>query len=529
MFQPLASCALILALATPTPGQEPPGPLPNILVILADDLGYGDLGCYNPESRVPTPHLDRLAREGLRFTDAHSPSTVCTPTRYSLLTGRMAFRLDYRGVFSGAGGPCLIEEGRPTVADLLRTRGYATALMGKWHVGLTFFDHQGRPILQNGKKGVERIDYSRPCPDAPIHRGFDEFFGTACCPTTDWLYAYIEGDRIPRPPTKLLDRGPLPRHPYSRDNRPGWIAPDFDLEKVDLVFLRKSIDFLERQARSEPRRPFFLLHSMQAVHLPSFAAPEFQGKTEAGPHGDFIFEMDAIVGQLMATLERLGMSENTLVIFTSDNGPETTTTVHMRADHGHDPARPFRGMKRDQWEGGHRVPFIVRWPGKVPAGKTSDALLSLTDLLATLAAVAGAEVPGNAGEDSFDQLPVFLDPEGTPSVREYLLTQTISLALSIRRGSWKYLAHRGSGGNDYSRAALRKFVLPEKAPGAPGQLYDLEADPGETRNLHDERPELVRELAAKLEEFRARGRSAPLRGAEEEKKSEKGVGEGESD
>ena len=203
--------------------------LPHVLFILADDLGYGDVGCYNAESKVPTPNLDRLAREGLRFTDAHSPATVCTPTRYSVLTGRMAFRTGYRGVFTGVGGPCLIEEGRLTLAQMFREKGYATAFFGKWHVGMTFFDAQGKPIHQNGREAVERVDYSRPIPDGPIHRGFDQFFGTVCCPTTDWLYAYVEGDRIPVPPTGRLDKTDLPKHVYSRDNRPGWIAPGFDL------------------------------------------------------------------------------------------------------------------------------------------------------------------------------------------------------------------------------------------------------------------------------------------------------------
>ncbi|MEK9862685.1 MAG: sulfatase-like hydrolase/transferase, partial [Verrucomicrobiota bacterium] len=186
--------------------------LPNIVLILADDLGYGDLQCYNPNSRIPTPNLNRLADQGMRFTDAHSPSTVCTPTRYSILTGRMAFRTGFRGVFDGAGGPCLIEPDRLTLPGMLQRQGYKTACFGKWHVGLTFHDQQGQPICQNGLEAVQRIDYARPIPDSPIHRGFDTFFGTACCPTTDWLYAYIEGDRIPHPPTRQLDRSHLPKH-----------------------------------------------------------------------------------------------------------------------------------------------------------------------------------------------------------------------------------------------------------------------------------------------------------------------------
>ncbi len=261
---------------------------PNILFILADDLGYGDVSCYNPESKVQTPHLDRLAREGLLFTDAHSPSTVCTPTRYSIMTGRMAFRLNYRGVFTGVGGPCLIEKERLTLPAMLQQQGYTTALFGKWHIGMTFFDKEGQAINRNGLEAVRRVDYSRPVPDGPVHRGFDHFFGTVCCPTTDWLYAYMQGDRIPIPPTRQVDKSNLPKHEWSFDCRPGLVAPDFDLEEVDMVFLEKSLQFLDTHAEKSPEKPFFLFHSLQAVHLPSFPGRDFKGKTKAGPNGDLM-------------------------------------------------------------------------------------------------------------------------------------------------------------------------------------------------------------------------------------------------
>ena len=301
------------------------------------------MSCYNDQAKVSTPNLDRLAREGMRFTDAHAPSTVCTPSRYSLLTGRMAFRIPYRGVFEGVGGPCLIKDKQLTLPQMLRNQGYATAMTGKWHVGLSFFDKDGHRITKGGVEDVKRIDYSRAIPDAPIHRGFDRFFGPACCPVTDYLYAFIDGDRIPVPPTRMLDKSKLPKHPYAFDNRTGMIAPDFDLEELDMVFLQKSREFLEQHAKSHPEKPLFLLHSMDAVHLPSFASKQFQGSTKAGPHGDFILELDYIVGELMKTLERLGMADNTLVMVSSDNGPETTTVIHMRADYGHDGGWPWRG------------------------------------------------------------------------------------------------------------------------------------------------------------------------------------------
>ncbi|NQT13454.1 MAG: arylsulfatase [Planctomycetes bacterium] len=484
---------------------------PNIVFILADDLGYGDVGCYNPESKVPTPNIDRLASEGLRFTDAHSPSTVCTPTRYSLLTGSKAFRTGMRGVFTGAGGPCMIEPTRLTLPGMLHQKGYATACVGKWHVGMTFFDNEGRAINQGGLEGVKRIDYSRTIPDGPIHRGFDQFFGTVCCPTTDWLYAWIDGDRIPVPPTGLLDRSSLPKHPFAFDNRRGMIAPDFDLEEVDLVFLQKSQEFLEEHIRKGPDTPFFLFHSAQAVHLPSFPADRFKGSSGAGPHGDFIFEMDYIVGELMKTLQRLGVAQNTLVMFSSDNGPEVTTTFHMRNDHRHDGARPWRGMKRDQWEGGHRVPLVARWPGRIEPSSTTDETVCLTDVMATCAAIVGFHLPNDAAEDSYNLLPVLTGEERDKPVRRYTLHQTIKLELAIRRGPWKYLDHRGSGGNNYAGKHLKPYALPEKAPDARGQLYNLDTDPGETTNLCFERPEIVKELKSQLEEYKESGRSAPER------------------
>lgn len=494
----------LFAWSTPTQAKHP-----NILLILADDLGFGDVSCYNNQSKVQTSHIDHLAKEGLRFTDAHSPSTVCTPTRYSIMTGRMAFRNGMRGVFTGVGGPCLIEAERLTLPGMLRNQGYNTALIGKWHIGMTFFDSSGQPINENGLKAVQRVDYSRSIPDGPIHRGFDYFYGTVSCPTTDWLYAFVDGNRVPIPPTHIVDRSNLPKHPYSKDNRPGMIAPDFNLEEVDMRFLEKSIRFLEQHAAKKSEKPFFLFHSTQAVHLPSFAGNAFKEKTQAGPHGDFIYEFDSIVGELLGTLDRLQLASDTLVIVTSDNGPETTTTIHMRKDHQHDGARPWRGMKRDNWEGGHRVPLIARWPGKIKPNTTTDATVCLTDIMATCADITNFALQNKAAEDSLSFRPLFDSP--TKSVRDFTLHQTIKLDLAIRKGPWKYLAHQGSGGNNYTREHLKPFVLPEKAPDAPGQLYHLEHDPGERINLYYQHPDIVVELKNKLSVSRDSGRSVPLR------------------
>jgi len=485
--------------------------LPNILLILADDMGYGDLGLLNPESKVPTPNLDALSKEGILFTDAHSPSTVCTPSRYSLLTGRMAFRNGEKGVFVGTGGPCLIEEERLTLAEMLKQKGYYTAMVGKWHIGLTFYDTLGQLVEGGGIEHVKSTDYSRSIPDGPVNRGFDQFFGTACCPTTDYLYAFIENDRVPIPPVELLDKSTLPKHVYARDCRRGFIAPGYDMEEIDMIFLEKSMEFLKNHSESASDQPFFLFHSAQAVHLPSFAGKNFQGKTSAGPHGDFLFELDFVVGELMNGLEMYGFSDNTLVIFSSDNGPETLTTVHMRKDQGHDPARPWRGMKRDQWEGGHRVPLIMSWPGEIEAGSVSDQLISLTDIMASCASLVDYELPNNAAEDSYNFLNVIKGKQGEEPVREYMLQQTNRLELSIRNNSWKYLNHKGSGGNIYTRELISEYLIEDTDPDAPGQLYDLINDPGETINLYSKYPDIVTKLKSQLDIYIESGRSAPKR------------------
>mgnify|MGYP006425866005 CR=1 FL=1 len=481
---------------------------PNIIVILADDLGYGDVSCYNSEAKVQTKNIDRLANEGLKFNDAHAPATVCTPSRYSVLTGRMAFRTGMRGVFCGAGGPNMIEEDRLSLPSMLKQKGYTTACFGKWHVGLTFQDKDGQPIHDSNFDAIERIDFNRNIPDSPIHRGFDYFYGTACCSGTDHLYAYIDGDRVPVPPTGMLDKRHLPTHAYSLDNRDGHAAPNFDIEEIDQLFLEKSVSFIEDHVKNKPDEPFFLYHPTNSVHLPSFASRKFHGKTEAGPHGDFIYEFDQIVGGIMDVLDRMGISDDTLLMVTSDNGPEIDSIVHMRKDYGHDGARPWRGVKRDNWEGGHRIPFITRWPKEISPQRTTDQTTCLCDIMSTCAAIAEVDLPEDSAEDSFSLLPVFLGEQNeNDPIREYTLHQTNSLNLSIRKGEWKYLAHQGSGGNNYDQDDLRPFILPEKDPGAPGQLYNLSEDPGETTNLYSKFPKIVDELKETLAISCQKGRS----------------------
>jgi arylsulfatase A len=505
-----SSFSFLVALVLTSP-LMPAADLPNIVLILADDLGYGDVRCYNPESKVATPHVDRLAAQGMRWTDAHSPSTVCTPTRYGLMTGQMPFRIPRGGtVFTGIGGPSLIAAERLTMPEMLLQKGYATAAVGKWHIGWTFRDAKGNAITSPGGDGVKLIDPARRIEGGPLDHGFQTFFGTACCPTTDWLYAYIDGDRIPVPPTGPLQRDRLPKNPYTEDCRPGWIAADFDMQEVDQRFLQQSLGFIREHVRTTPKQPFFLFHATQAVHLPSFPGKDFRGKSQTGPHGDFIAQFDAIVGSLMNELEKQGIADNTLVLLSSDNGPEVAAAVHMRADHGHDGAKPWRGVKRDAWEGGHRVPFIVHWPSRIKAGSTCDHLASLTDVMATLADVIDFSLPHDAAEDSFSLLPA-LKGTATSAARPYLLTQAFQGAatLSLRRGNWKLINHRGSGGNRYDQGELKRYALQESEPSAPAQLYDLTTDPGETNNLFVKRADVAKELQELLLQSIKYGRSRP--------------------
>ncbi len=495
-------------------GSAAPARKPNIVFILADDLGFGDVNCYNPTSKVPTPHLDRLAKEGMQFLDAHSPASVCTPTRLSLLTGRHFFRVKGGGrVFVGIGGPSLIEEGRLTLPQMLKNTGYTTAAVGKWHVGLTFRDKDGNAISKQshlGLKGLDRlalVDYSRPISDGPLNRGFDSFFGTACCPTTDTLYAYIVNDKNPTPTTERKDHSKLPQHFYGLDCRAGMQSDDFDHQEVDMVFLRKSQAFLRDHVKNNPDKPFFLYHAMQAVHLPSFPARQFQGSTKAGPHGDFIFEMDHIVGALMTTLKELGVDDNTIVMFSSDNGPENPSAWHMRTHYEHDGAYPWRGLKRDTWEGGHRVPLIAHWPGHIKPGSKSNQTISLVDIMATLASVVGIDLPSNAAEDSFDFKDVLLGKGDGKPVREF----TMQGPGAIRHGKWKYISRPYRIRTKNNPERVNTYSLPDTAPGHKSQLYNLEADHGETTNLFFKNANMAKKLADELRRNREAGRSSAER------------------
>jgi arylsulfatase A len=490
--------------------------LPNIVIIYADDLGYGDLSCYNPESAYQTPRLDQMAREGVRFTDAHSPSTICSPSRYGLYSGQQIYRSTGRGggAFEGPGGPSYLKSGTLTIAQMLKEKGYRTGVFGKWHVGLTWYDSNNKR-LGGGFKNSLLIDYEKSTPlvDGPSRRGFDESFVTPNCPTTDPLYIYIENGMVPVPASQRHHRENLPNPggKWRWDNDEGWMAPGYDFVNADLLFYKKTKEFIVDHCKRSPDQPFFAVLSTQIAHAPVLPAARYSGVTKAGPRGDFVRQLDSLVGETLDLLDSLGIDDQTLVLFNSDNGPETVHVDWMRKDFRHDPAGGWRGMKRDGWEGGHRVPFIARWPGRIPPERSSAQLTNTTDIFATLASMVDYRLRDDVATDSFDMLPAMLGwQQENQSIRPHLLTQSFRGEFQLRQGHWKYLDHQGSGGNNYDGELLKKYALPEKSSEAPGQLYNLQRDPQETNNLFFTEPAKREELQQLLQRLKSSGRSAPL-------------------
>ena len=493
--------ALMAAAASGAAAGPDRGSSPNIVVLLADDLGFGDPRCYNPGSKAPTPHIDRLARQGRRFTDAHSPSSVCSPTRYALLTGRYAWRTRLKLGVLNPWDPALIEPGRLTLPALLRRHGYATAAFGKWHLGWTWATVDGRPLAADGNDFPARVDFTRPIADGPTARGFDDFFGmvgnTVASP------CLLRGDR----PIFTGADPPLDRAPEIAGVPPALLEP-WDERNSLPVLTEKVVSYLGRRPAESPRRPFFLYFAMTAPHSPMIPYGRFRGLTGHGDACDFVAQLDDSVGRVLDALDRNGLAENTLVLFSSDNGSpgfadEGSPTASVIERYGHHPNGPWRGMKGDAHEGGHRVPLVARWPGRVPAGTTCDETVCLVDLMATCAAIVGDRLPDGAGEDSYDILPALLGaPHRTP-IREATVHHALIGMFAIRRGDWKLILGRGSGG----------FTLPQWIPTKPGEpegeLYNLADDPREAHDLYADRPDVVSRLTALLETYRHNGRSAP--------------------
>jgi len=491
----LVSFSLLL-LASPhrTQAAESKADKPNIVYILADDLGYGDVHCLNPQrGKIKTPNLDRLAAQGMTFTDAHSGSSVCTPTRYGVLTGRYAWRTRLQsGVLYGFAPP-LIAPGRLTVPAFLKQHGYSTTCVGKWHLGMTMaLDAASVQKDKIDRQEVASADWSTPIKDGPTSCGFDTYFGISA--SLDMPpFAYIENDRFTQPATctkKFVREGPA--------------AADFEAADVLPTFARKACETIAaRAADAKTGKPFFLYLPLNAPHTPILPSKEWQGKSGLGDYGDFVMQTDAVVGDVLEALEKNGLAENTLVIVTSDNGCSPAADTGKLETQGHFASAQFRGYKADIWDGGHRVPFLVRWPGKVKAGSRSAQTICHTDLLATCADILGTKLPDTAGEDSASLLPVLLGKDTQP-VHEAVVHHSIKGNFAIRQGRWKLELCPGSGGWSKPRDAE---ALKQGLPTI--QLYDLDADPAEARNVQAENPETVERLTRLLERYVANGRSTP--------------------
>ena len=472
-------------------------PPPNIIYVLADDLGYGDLGAFNPSGKIKTPHLDRMAQQGMKFTDAHTSSSVCTPTRYGILTGRYNWRSPLkRGVLSGT-SKALIPQDRTTVASFLKSNGYHTAFIGKWHLGwdwaLKDSAFQDSPIKD--REIFEKIDFSKKITNSPNGLGFDYAYGH--CGSLDMPpYVYVENGISTAVPTEETVN-------YDEKGfwRKGLTAPDFNHTKVLSDLTDRSISYIERQA--DLSQPFFLYFALPAPHTPILPTTEFIGSSNSNLYGDFVLQVDHVVGQIADILVSNNIHENTLIIFTSDNGASPRADFEELAQAGHDPSYIYRGHKADIYEGGHRVPFVVNWPDGIEPGLSSDEMISTVDFMATFADLTGESIPDAAAEDSYSFLPVLLQQEYEKPLREATVFHSLAGRFAIKKGDWKLILWPGSGGWSYPNTEEELRERPQY------QLYNLKEDPSEEENLIEQYPEKVKELKSLLEEYIRNGRSTP--------------------
>ena len=453
---------------------------PNIIYILCDDLGYGDVKCLGGErSKIATPNFDKLASQGMVFTEAHSSSAVCTPTRYGILTGRYNWRSTLQKAVLGGYAQPLIDANRLTVATLLRQQGYNTACIGKWHLGMEISKSPSELSIKEG----------------PTTRGFDYYYGISA--SLDMPpFAFIENDHFVEAPTLEIDAKEF--------GRKGAAASGFKAVDVLPTLARKAKDYIRNHAATANQgKPFFLYLPLNSPHTPIAPAKEWQGKSGLGKYGDFVMETDWAVGEVLTELKKNGIADNTLVIFTSDNGCSPSAGIAKLEAQGHFPSELRRGYKADIWDGGHRIPFIARWPGKIKPGSRSDQLICLTDLMATCTDILGVKIPDNAGEDSVSILPALLGTEDKP-LHEAVVHHSCNGSFAIRQGQWKLELCPSSGGwSEPKPETSEAKQLP------PVQLYDMTKDVGERANEYKAHPEIVARLTALLEKFVADGRSTP--------------------
>ncbi len=471
---------------------------PNIIVILADDLGYGDLSCYNPEGKISTPDLDRIASEGISFRDAHTSSSVCTPTRYGLLTGRYNWRTRLKqGVLTGI-SPALIPDSRATIASVLKEEGYHTGFIGKWHLGWDWTLHNPDTLGEGWNAAdMDNLDFTGPITHTPNDLGFDYAYGHSG--SLDMApYVYVQNGKV----TALPDTVTVSTSKYDWW-REGPTSPDFKHSEVTPHFFKKAKEYILDQTQSE--KPFFLYLALPSPHTPILPTPEWQGKSGLNPYADFVMMLDDAVGSLDKLIDSLDLSENTILLFTSDNGCSPEADLEELQAAGHYPSGPYRGHKADIYEGGHRVPFIVKWPGQITANSTSDRLVCTTDLLATFAAITGKNLKEDEGEDSYNFVDVLLPDKKSSLLREAIVNHSIDGEFAIRKGKWKLIFCPGSGGWSYPTAQQAKELgnLPDH------QLFDLSSDPSEQNNIIDAHPDVVEELTALMNKYIDEGRSTP--------------------
>lgn len=494
--------------------------LPNVVLIFADDLGYGDLSCYGA-TKVNTPHIDKLAREGKRFTDGHSASSVCTPSRYALLTGEYPHRKNlYSPVFLKT--PLVIDTNQQTIASVLKDAGYATACVGKWHLGF-------------GEKGKGRTDWNAPLKPGPLELGFDYFFGLPVV-NSHPPFVYVENHEVlgadPKDPFVYGQKAKTKEihEKMHLDDIGGADAAHalYEDEYVATKLTEKATDWIKQQTRSassgETAKPFFLYLATTNIHHPFTPHPQFLGTSEAGLYGDFVHELDWIVGEIMKTLEAQGVADNTLVIFTSDNGGMLNETAQQAVKLGHKINGDLLGAKFDAWEGGHRVPFIAWWPGHIEAASTSSEVICNIDMIRTLAELTGTTLKPGQGQDSASFLAVLTDESAVVERDHLLISPFRATHLSVRKGKWMYIGGKSGGGfsspklgaHGFGGAAAVAYMGKENTnfqdgklkPDLPdGQLYNMEQDPYQTTNVYMDYPEVVAEMAALLKSYSSTAKS----------------------
>jgi arylsulfatase A-like enzyme len=468
---------------------------PSIIYILADDMGPGDVMAYNKKGKILTPNIDRLANEGVKFMDAHTNSSVCTPTRYGILTGRYAWRTKMKQGVLGGTSPHLISTSRETVASLLKKQGYKTACIGKWHLGM---DWQLDPT-KSKEKGAKKYDMYAPIKNGPLQYGFDYFFGHSGSLNMA-PHAFIDQDKVQGTLEFLSTEEEVVARGFTLPSNSGWAAKEFEQEKSLSILAKKTCDWIEANSKT----PFFVYVPLPSPHSPIVPSKAFQGKSKLNKHGDFCMETDWVVGQILKTLDTLNLSDNTLVVFTSDNGTSPKAGFSEMQKQGHYPSWIYRGLKGSLLEGGHRMPFLARWPNKIKGGLVNYDPICTTDLLATCAEIVNVKVSDNVGEDSFSFLPAFKEKELNNKNR-LLVHHSDKGFFALREGKWKLMLHPKAGTN---RRNPKEKLNPIKNQ-ADEMLFNMEIDVEESTNVANKHPEIVEILKKHLAEIIESGRSTP--------------------